>query len=93
MGAEVSLTRHQIYEKENKSQQKEEEGIHMSDSKKNQEEWLKHLKDNSVPISIYLINGIRLQGYIADWDQFSINLQGDTNLMVYKKSIATIVTE
>jgi host factor-I protein len=46
-----------------------------------------------VPVSIYLVNGIKLQGQIDSFDQFVILLKNTVNQMVYKHAISTIVPE
>jgi host factor-I protein len=44
-----------------------------------------------VPVSIYLVNGIKLQGQIDSFDPFVILLKNSVNQMVYKHAISTIV--
>ena len=44
-----------------------------------------------VPVSIYLVNGIKLQGTIDSFDQFVVLLRNSVNQMVYKHAISTIV--
>ncbi|MEN8176049.1 MAG: RNA chaperone Hfq, partial [Pseudomonadota bacterium] len=44
-----------------------------------------------VPVSIYLVNGIKLQGQIESFDQFVVLLRNSVNQMVYKHAISTIV--
>ena len=42
-------------------------------------------------MSIYLVNGIKLQGKIDSFDQFVVLLRNTVNQMVYKHAISTIV--
>ena len=56
-----------------------------------QDPFLNALRCENVPVSIFLINGIKLQGQIDSFDQFVILLRNSVNQMVYKHAISTIV--
>jgi len=56
-----------------------------------QDPFLNALRRENVPVSIYLMNGIKLQGQIDSFDQFVILLKNSVNQMVYKHAISTIV--
>lgn len=56
-----------------------------------QEPFLNTLRKEKIPVSIYLVNGIKLQGQIDSFDQFVILLRNSVNQMVYKHAISTIV--
>ncbi|KEZ77685.1 RNA chaperone Hfq [Salinisphaera hydrothermalis] len=56
-----------------------------------QEPFLNALRKERVPVSIYLVNGIKLQGQIESFDQFVVLLRNAVNQMVYKHAISTIV--
>ncbi|PCJ30811.1 MAG: RNA chaperone Hfq [Gammaproteobacteria bacterium] len=56
-----------------------------------QDPFLNALRRENVAVSIYLINGIKLQGQIDSFDQFVILLKNSVNQMVYKHAISTIV--
>lgn len=56
-----------------------------------QEPYLNILRKEKVPVSIYLISGIKLQGQIESFDQFVILLKNTVSQMVYKHAISTIV--
>ncbi len=56
-----------------------------------QDPFLNALRREDVPVSIYLVNGIKLQGQIDSFDQFVILLKNSVNQMVYKHAISTIV--
>ncbi len=58
-----------------------------------QEPFLNTLRKEKVQVSIYLVNGIKLQGQIESFDQFVILLRNSVNQMVYKHAISTIVPE
>ena len=44
-----------------------------------------------MPVSIYLVNGIKLQGQIDSFDQFVVLLKNSVSQMVYKHAISTVV--
>ena len=56
-----------------------------------QDPFLNQLRKESVPVSIYLVNGIKLQGQIDSFDQFVVLLKNTVNQMVYKHAISTVV--
>jgi host factor-I protein len=49
------------------------------------------LRKEKVPVSVYLVNGIKLQGTIDSFDQFVVLLKNSVNQMVYKHAISTVV--
>ena len=53
--------------------------------------YLHLLRKARVPVSIYLVNGIKLQGQIESFDQFVVLLKNTVSQMVYKHAISTIV--
>ena len=55
-----------------------------------QDPFLNALRRERIPVSIYLVNGIKLQGQIESFDQFSILLKNSVSQMVYKHAISTI---
>ena len=56
-----------------------------------QEPFLNALRKEHVPVSIYLVNGIKLQGQIESFDQFVILLKNSVSQMVYKHAVSTVV--
>ena len=56
-----------------------------------QDPFLNVLRREHVPVSIYLVNGIKLQGTIESFDQFVILLKNTVSQMVYKHAISTVV--
>lgn len=58
-----------------------------------QNEFLNTLRKQRVPVSVFLVNGIRLAGHIQSFDQYSICLQGTTPQLVLKSVVATVVPE
>jgi host factor-I protein len=53
--------------------------------------FLNALRREHVPVSIYLVNGIKLQGQIESFDQYVVLLRNTVTQMVYKHAISTIV--
>lgn len=56
-----------------------------------QDPFLNALRREKVPVSVYLVNGIKLQGQIESFDQFVILLKNTVSQMVYKHAISTVV--
>jgi host factor-I protein len=56
-----------------------------------QDPFLNALRKERVPVAIYLVNGIKLQGQIDSFDQFVVLLRNNVSQMVYKHAISTIV--
>ena len=56
-----------------------------------QDPYLNALRRERIPVSIYPVNGIKLQGQIESFDQFVILLKNTVNQMVYKHAISTVV--
>ena len=56
-----------------------------------QDPFLNPLRKEKVPVSIYLVNGIKLQGTVDSFDQFVVLLNNSVSQMVYKHAISTVV--
>ena len=56
-----------------------------------QDPFLNLLRKEHVPVSIYLVNGIKLQGQIESFDQFVVLLKNTVSQMVYKHAVSTVV--
>ena len=56
-----------------------------------QDPFLNALRKEHVAVSIYLVNGIKLQGQVDSFDQYVILLINTVTQMVYKHAISTIV--
>ena len=56
-----------------------------------QDPYLNALRKERIPVSIYLVNGIKLQGQVESFDQFVVLLKNTVSQMVYKHAISTIV--
>lgn len=53
--------------------------------------WLRCLSSDQAPVSIYLVNGIKLQGQLSDFDGTVVVLKNSVEQVVYKHAISTIV--
>ena len=56
-----------------------------------QDPYLNTLRKERIPVSVYLVNGIKLQGQIESFDQFVVVLRNSVSQMVYKHAISTVV--
>ncbi len=63
----------------------------MSKGQSLQDPFLNALRKDRVPVSIYLVSGIKLQGQIESFDQFVILLRNTVSQMIYKSAISTVV--
>ena len=63
----------------------------MSKGQALQDPFLNALRKERIPVSIYLVNGIKLQGQVESFDQFVVLLRNSVSQMVYKHAISTVV--
>ncbi|MET1256636.1 RNA chaperone Hfq [Aliikangiella maris] len=63
----------------------------MSKGQSLQDPYLNALRRERIPVSIFLVNGIKLQGQIESFDQFVVLLKNTVSQMVYKHAISTVV--
>ncbi len=63
----------------------------MSKGQSLQDPFLNALRKDRIPVSIFLVNGIKLQGQIESFDQFVILLRNTVSQMIYKSAISTVV--
>lgn len=56
-----------------------------------QDPFLNALRKERIPVAIYLVNGIKLQGQVESFDQFVVLLKNSVSQMVYKHAISTVV--
>ena len=65
----------------------------MASEKQNlQDAFLNHVRKTKVPVTIFLINGVKLQGVITWFDSFCVLLRRDgQSQLVYKSAISTIM--
>lgn len=58
-----------------------------------QDNYLNQLRKEKIPVVIYLTNGVRLRGMIKSFDNFVILLKENTESLIYKHAVSTIVPE
>ena len=57
-----------------------------------QDTFLEHIQKERISVTIFLINGVKLQGSISQFDSFSLLLQRDGQTqLVYKHAISTVM--
>ena len=57
-----------------------------------QDTFLEHVRKHDVPVTVFLANGIRLQGTVAGFDSYALLLVRDRqSQLIYKHAISTIV--
>ena len=57
-----------------------------------QDVFLNHVRKNKVSLTVFLVNGVKLQGVISWFDNFSVLLRRDDHVqLVYKHAISTIM--
>jgi host factor-I protein len=68
-------------------------GVNMASEKATlQDAFLNHVRKTKVPVTIFLINGVKLQGVITWFDNFCVLLRRDgQSQLVYKHAISTIM--
>ena len=64
----------------------------MSKGQSLQDPFLNALRRERVPVAIYLVNGIKLQGTVESFDEFVVLLRNQARQMVYKQAISTVVS-
>lgn len=63
----------------------------MSKGQSLQDPFLNALRRERVPVSVFLVNGIKLQGQIESFDNFVVLLRNSVSQMIYKHAISTVV--
>jgi len=63
----------------------------MSKGQSLQDPFLNALRKERIPVSIFLVNGIKLQGQVESFDQYVVLLRNAVSQMVYKHAISTVV--
>lgn len=56
-----------------------------------QDLFLNVLRREHIPVAMYLVNGIKLQGQVESFDQYVVLLKSTITQMVYKHAISTVV--
>lgn len=68
----------------------ERENMHEQD-KSLQDTFLRGLSEKKIPVAVFLVNGIKLQGHIEDFDKYVVILKNSGSQMVFKHAISTIM--
>ena len=63
----------------------------MSNNQLLQEPFLNELRKEKIPVSVFLVNGIKLHGVVDSFDQHVVMLKNSVTQMVYKHAISTVV--
>lgn len=65
----------------------------MTEKKQNlQDTFLNHVRKNKVPLTIFLVNGVKLQGVVTWFDNFCVLLKRDGQVqLVYKHAVSTVM--
>ena len=57
-----------------------------------QDVFLNHVRKNKAPVTVFLVNGVKLQGIISWFDNFCVLLRRDGHSqLVYKHAISTVM--
>ncbi|QDH18033.1 RNA chaperone Hfq [Swingsia samuiensis] len=57
-----------------------------------QEAFLQHLYEQEMSVTVFLVNGVKLQGVVAQFDQHTLLLRRDGHVqLVYKHAVSTIM--
>lgn len=57
-----------------------------------QDVFLNHVRKNKIAVTIFLINGVKLQGVISSFDNFCLLLRRDGHVqLVYKHAVSTVM--
>ena len=57
-----------------------------------QDVFLNHIRKNKVPVTVFLVNGVKLQGIVTWFDNFCVLLRRDGHSqLVYKHAISTVM--
>ncbi|MDP6565909.1 MAG: RNA chaperone Hfq [Alphaproteobacteria bacterium] len=65
----------------------------MANEKQNvQDVFLNHVRKAKTPVTVFLVNGVKLQGFISGFDNFCVLLRRDGHVqLVYKHAISTVM--
>ncbi len=87
-GDNPCLAPKRAYNKEN-----EKENLVATEKSQNvQDVFLNHVRKNKTPVTVFLVNGVKLQGIITWFDNFSVLLRRDGHTqLVYKHAISTVM--
>jgi host factor-I protein len=73
-------------------QHKKDHAVATEKSQNVQDVFLNHVRKNKTPVTVFLVNGVKLQGIITWFDNFSVLLRRDGHTqLVYKHAISTVM--
>ena len=55
-----------------------------------QDVFLNHIRKRRISVTIYLVNGVKIEGVIKGFDNFVIILKDESQKMIYKHAVSTI---
>jgi host factor-I protein len=59
-----------------------------------QDQFLDHLRETNLPVIMFLVNGVKLQGHVERFDKFSVQLtRGNSSQIIFKHAISAIYPE
>jgi host factor-I protein len=59
-----------------------------------QDIFLNHVRKNKIPVTVFLVNGVKLQGAVSWFDSFSMLLKRDGHSqLIYKHAISTVMPQ
>ncbi len=59
-----------------------------------QDVFLNHVRKNRIPLTVFLVNGVRLQGVVASFDAFCLLLRRDgMSQLIYKHAVSTVMPD
>jgi host factor-I protein len=68
-----------------------EENVAVQSTSVLQDAFLKHLRDNQLDVMMFLVNGIRLQGRVERFDNYTVQLvRGSSSQVIFKHAISAI---
>ena len=75
-----------------RTKNKKDRAVAAEKSQNVQDVFLNHVRKNKTPVTIFLVNGVKLQGIITWFDNFSVLLRRDGHSqLVYKHAISTVM--
>lgn len=59
-----------------------------------QDGFLNQLRRESIPVTVYLVNGVQIRGYVRGFDNFTVVLESDgRQMMIYKHALSTVAPQ
>ncbi len=81
-----------VEEREPKQQAKRKTAMTSEKPQNLQDQFLNHIRKQKTPVTVFLINGVKLQGIVTWFDNFCVLLRRDQHSqLVYKHAISTVM--